>query len=140
MSDHPITISMPEYLYERARRIAEQTSQSIEHVLVRHLENALTDLPALPPEEQAELDALTHLSDEALWTIAREQMQADRQAHLDALMGKSGQGTLGEAEREEMARLVEIGHRLMLRKAQAAALLAERGYILTPDDLKPNGE
>ena len=41
--------------------------------------------PPLPPDEQRELEALTSLSDEALWTLAREQMAQDKQACLQVL-------------------------------------------------------
>jgi hypothetical protein len=41
MSNHAITSPVPDYIYDRARLIAEDTSQPIEAVLVRQLENAL---------------------------------------------------------------------------------------------------
>jgi len=41
------------------------------------------------------------------------------------------QGTLDNARRSELAALVAQGQRLSLRKAQAAALLTERGYPVT---------
>ena len=53
MSHHAITLPVPDYIYDRARRIAEGTSQPIEAVLVRQLENAFAEpLPALEPGEQ----------------------------------------------------------------------------------------
>ena len=77
---------MPDYIYDRARQIAAGTSQSIEAVLVRQLENAFTEpLPALELGEQRELEALTFLSNDALWTIAREHMPEDRQERLHVL-------------------------------------------------------
>lgn len=136
MTDHPITLNVPEHVYDRARQLAETTSESIEHVLVRQLEVALSEpLPALPPVEQEELDALQRFSDEALWTIAREQMPSDKQARLQVLMDANSTGTLTESENQELSQLVESGQRLMLRKAQAAALLTKRGHKVTPKDM-----
>ena len=75
MGDYSVTLPVPDYIYDRARQIAKGTAQSIEAVLVQQLKDAFAEpLPVLPPDEQSELEALAHLSDEALWTIAREQM------------------------------------------------------------------
>ena len=132
MRHYSVTLPVPDYIYDRARRIAEGTSQSIEAVLLQQLQEAFTEpLPDLAPDEQSELEALTHLSDDALWTIAREQMPEDRQARLQALMDANSQGTFDNARRSELATLVAQGQRLSLRKAQAAALLTERGYSVT---------
>ncbi len=129
MSHYAVTLPVPDHIYDRARRIAEGTSQAIEAVLLQQLQDAFTEpLPALAPDEQRELEALTFLSDDALWTIAREHMPEDRQARLQALMDANSQGTLDDAERSALEALVVQGQRLSVRKAQAAALLTERGY------------
>jgi hypothetical protein len=136
MTDRPITLSVPEYVYDRARQLAESTSEPIERVMVRQLEAALSEpLPTLPPNEQDELDALQHLSSEALWTIAREQMPADQQTRMQVLMDANTKGTIAESASQEFSRLVETGQRLMLRKAQAASLLTKRGFTVKPKDM-----
>lgn len=141
MSDYPVTLPVPDYVYDRARKIAEATEQPIEAVLVQQLEAAFSaPLPTLPPDEQAELDALTQFSDEALWTIAREQMPASKQMRLQILMDANNKGTLLETEQDEFDHLIEQGQRLMLRKAQAAALLTERGYTVKPQDMTAANE
>jgi hypothetical protein len=132
MSDHTVSLPVPDYIYDRARQIAAGTAQSIEAVLLQQLEDAFAEpLPALPPDEQRELEALAHLSDEALWTMAREHMAPEKQARLHALMEANSQGTLDEPQRAALEALVAQGQRLSVRKAQAAALLTERGYRIT---------
>jgi hypothetical protein len=132
MSYYSVTLPLPDYIYDCARRIAEGTSQSIEAVLLQQLKDAFTDpLPDLPAEEQRELEALKFLSDDTLWTIVREQMPEDRQVRLQTLMDANSQGTLDDAHRSELEALVAQGQRLSVRKAQAAALLTERGYPVT---------
>ena len=132
MRHYSVTLPVPDSIYERARRIAEETSQSIEAVLLQQLQDAFTEpLAGLEPDEQRELAALTHLSDDALWTIAREHMPEDRQTRLQALMEANSQGTLDDAQRAALEGLVAQGQRLSLRKAQAAALLTARGYSVT---------
>ena len=141
MSNYPVTLTLPAHIYDRVRQAAEASDQPIERVLLQHLEEAFSPpLPALLPDEQAELDALAHLSDDALWTIAREQMPEDRQVRLQALMDRNSQEALEETEQGELSSLVEQSQRLMLRKAQAAALLAGRGHQVSPQMLAPAHE
>jgi hypothetical protein len=132
-----IVLVLPEDIAARARQIAETTSQPVEQVLINYLKTLSAPLPDLPPAEQAELEALHQLSDDALWTIAREQMPDDIQARAHALMDEQSLGTLVDEEQAELERLVERGDRLMLRKAEAATILRNRGYPFTPKDFKP---
>ena len=87
MSDYVLTV--PEEVYARARQIAEETSQLVDEVMMEYLRTLSTPLPTLPPNEEAELDALHNLSDDALWTIAREQMTDDLQIRMQDLMDKN---------------------------------------------------
>jgi hypothetical protein len=129
-----IVLTIPEDISARARRIAETTEQPVEQVLLEHLQTLSTPLPTLPPKEQAELDALQHLSDDALWTMVREQMPDEVQARAEKLMQ---QDTLSEAQQAELDNLVERADRLMLRKAEAASILTQRGYPVAQKDFKP---
>jgi hypothetical protein len=90
----------------------------------------------LPADELAELQAMVYLSDDTLWTIAREQMQPDLQKRMSTLMNKNSEGTITGEEHNELSSLVERGERLMLRKAEAMKLLLERGYPVTLADLE----
>ena len=96
MSD--FTLSVPEEVYRRARRIAEETAQPVEQVLIDHLKHLPDSFAALPPDEQEELAALRHLSDDALWTIAAEQMPHDVQERMQILMDANSLGTITPEE------------------------------------------
>jgi hypothetical protein len=135
------TISIPNSLYEKAQRLAKQTSQSVDDIICTRLEGAL-DQPMLdlPSDERAELQAMSYLSTDALWTIAREQMQPDLQHSMSQLMDKNSQGTITENEFRDLSELVERGQRLTLRKSQAMKLLLDRGYSVNLDALKPTDE
>jgi hypothetical protein len=139
MSEH--TISIPNSLYEKAQRLAKQTSQSVDDIICTWLEGAL-DQPMLdlPSDERAELQAMSYLSTDALWTIAHEQMQPDLQHSMSQLMDKNSQGTITENEFRALSELVERGQRLTLRKSQAMKLLLNRGYSVNLDALKPTDE
>jgi hypothetical protein len=51
-------------------------------------------------------------------------------------MDKNNFGTISTDEHAELERQVEQGNRLMVRKAEAASLLIERGYKFTQEDFK----
>lgn len=138
MSD--FTLTVPEDVFHHAQKIAEETEQPVEQLMIDHLRNLSAPLPVLPPDEQEELDALKRLSDDALWTFAREQMPDDVQARMQVLMDKNSLGTISDSEYDELSRLVERGNRLMVRKAEAAGILMERGYHFTQQDFKPPHE
>jgi len=62
-------------------------------------------------------------------------MTPANQALLAQLMARNSKGELNQAEQETLAALVERGDQLMLRKAEAAAILVHRGYTGAPDEL-----
>jgi len=132
MSD--FTLTVPDEMVAAARQIAAATAQPVEAVLLSRLKTALP-LPILPPDEESELAALAHLSDDALWTLAREHMPRDLSEQMEILMDKNSLGTITPEAYKELEILVERGQRLTLRKSEAAAILARRGYRITPQDL-----
>ncbi|MAU00521.1 MAG: hypothetical protein CL608_25540 [Anaerolineaceae bacterium] len=134
-------IQIPENLSSRLRQLAARRREPVEKIVEDRLFTALDDeLDNLPTDEQAELRALHHLSDDALRAIAAEQMSAENQALMAQLMTGQNKGTLTEAEQTKLAALVERGEQLMLRKAEAAAILVNRGFDGTLAELmNPNG-
>ena len=137
MSDYVLTV--PEEVYTRAREIANEIAQPVEQVMIDHLRTLSAPLPSLPLEEEAELAAMRNLSDDALWTIAREQMAKPLQKRMQQLMDNNSRGTLIPEDRSELASLVERGQRLMLRKSEAVALLTQRGHTVTSKELTSRG-
>ena len=135
-----ITLTPPEDISARVRQIAETTSQPVEQIVLDHLKSLSIQLPPLPSDDQAELDALHHLSDDALWTIACEQVPEDAQARAHTLMDRNSRGIITDAEADELEKLVQRADRVMLRKAEAAAILNERGYTFTQKDFRPQDE
>lgn len=125
-----IILTVPDDISARARQIADATAQPVERVLLDHLKTLSAPLPTLAHDEQAELEALRHLSDDALWTIAREQMPDDVQARAQTLLERNSRNQITEDEHAELEQLVQRADRLMLRKAEAGAILRQRGFIL----------
>ena len=140
MTEHPVTLAVSDSVYNRAQLIAEATSQSVEQVLARQLQESFTELSVLPPEEQAELAALKYLSNDTLRAMAREQMPHSRQERMQKLLDLNSTEKITSDEQQELVRLVEQGDRLMLRKAWAADILMDRGYKTTADDMTAEDE
>lgn len=139
MSDY--TISIPDSLYQKAQEVAKQKSLSVDEVIRVGLEGAFVEsMLDIPLDEQAELKAMTYLSDDALFSMMREQMPQAKQARMSVLMDKNNRGTISDEEHAELVTLVEDGQRLTLRKATAMNILMDRGYKLTLDDMKPVDE
>lgn len=139
MSDY--TISIPDSLYQKAMEVARQKSMPVDDVIRAGLEGAFVDsMLDIPLNEQAELKAMMYLSDDALFSMMREQMQTAKQVRMEVLMAKNNQGSLDGDEHTELTALVEDGQRLILRKATAMNILMDRGYQLTLDAMKSQDE
>jgi hypothetical protein len=139
MNNHVVYI--PDKLYAQAERLAQETSQTVNELIIARLEGAFAE-PSLKilPDERAELLAMSYLSVDTLWTIAREQMPVSLQERTSLLLTKNQAGTISEAESTELAELVERGDKLILRKSQAMRYLAERGQAITLDKLNLTDE
>lgn len=132
-------ITLPDDLSVRLRQLATQHRQPFEQFVTNHLRLVLDDhLVQLPSAEQAELQALHHLSDDALRTIAAEQMAVAAQGRMAQLLEANRSGKLSSIEQDELGILIERGDQLMLRKAEAVKLLHQRGYTIYPKDLMPS--
>jgi hypothetical protein len=134
MADHSVTLVISERLLKTARQLAAATAQPLEDVLRQYLENSLALAP-LPSDQKAELHALRSLSDDTLWTIAAEQMPALAQARRSTLLALNARDVISEAELAELDELLARGDRLMLRKAEAVAILTARGHHIVSEDL-----
>jgi hypothetical protein len=133
---HPITLTMPDQIYDPIMEIAEAKSVTVEEVGIAQLRSVQSvTLPSLPADEESELIAFKFLSDDTLRAIAREQMLKRDQSRMQLLMTRNNMGDITADERDELAALVERGQRLTLRKAWGAAILIERGYAITADDM-----
>ena len=128
----PITLTVPEYIAEVARKLALQTGKPTEQILLEHLEKLVLPLPV---DVQSEISVFTSLSDDALWTIAREKLTSEMRKRLDELTNKGSHNLISDLEQGELKSLVERLDLLMRRKAMAGTILQRRGYTLTQQDL-----
>jgi len=136
MLTHTVTVTLPEPLYEQlqaqAQTLARSLNELVTQALTRHLPPPVES--DLPSALQAELTAMASLSNDALWQIARSLMNPDKVAFYDLLLERLHDQSLTVEGREMLTRLREEADALMLRKAQAYALLQSRGYQVSQPD------
>jgi hypothetical protein len=85
----------------------------------------------LPTELEQTLATLTRSDDAHLWQVARSAMEPSAAERLAALNSKRQREGLSPAEEAESELLVAAYERSMLVRAQATALLKERGHDIT---------
>jgi predicted transcriptional regulator len=128
MAVQAVTLHLPSPLYERLKRWAEQTHRSVEAELLEVVAAAVPVADDLPVDLAQVISPLALLDDEALWRAARSHLPAEAVAQMEQLHLKRQRQGLTGSEAEALAGLVRHYERAMLVRAQAAALLKERGY------------
>ncbi len=126
-----VTIELPLAIFERLEHNARQQRRSIPDVIRDMVLQDVSNLPPLPSDVEAELAAFANLSDDVLGLLARSTLTETQQSELAHLNHLAQQRPL---TREESARQQELGNaydRVLVRRAQAAALLKSRGYDLS---------
>jgi hypothetical protein len=122
-----VMLNLPDKFYEPIQRIAQATSQPIESLLLKVLQNSLPPLDGLPKEQIEELTQLETWDDLALRQLLLKTVPQEQQEELDHLLDKNQAGTLTEAEQKRLSFLQSVVNKIMLQKARAAVLLRFRG-------------
>ncbi len=131
MPAQTVTLRMPGLLYDRLMHRAVETQRSFEEETLDVLAAALPGQDELPAELKEAIDALTVLDDEALWRAATSRLPDDVASELEVLHDKRDCVGLTENESQQLVALLRRYERHMLVRAQAAALLRERGHDVT---------
>ena len=131
MSNQTITLHLPEPLFRELQQRAAQTRRTIEDETLEVLTGAVPLAEKLPADLAEALAPLSMLDDEALWQTARTQLAPDAAVELEDLHHKRQREGLGEAESQKMASLIRQYERAMLVRAQAVALLKQRGQDIS---------
>lgn len=136
MGNHTVLITLPETLYERVRMSAEASARPVEDVLSQFIATTYPLLEDdLPSEMRSEFAGWLLLSDANLWEIAQSRFEEAKQIALETLIELQKQRPLVDAEQRQLDQLLRESQELMLRKAEAQRLLAQRGIRVYP---KPN--
>ena len=109
-----LTVTLPDYVYQRARRLAELTGRDVADILVDRLDSLLP-----PLSSESDIRPVETLSDEDVLVLADSQMEADQGSRLSVLLQKQQADTINDGERAELSMLMEIYDAGQLRKSQA---------------------
>ncbi len=125
-----VVLHLPDKLFRQASRLAELSNQDLPRVLTETLENAF--FPLGPFAET--LAPIEKLSDQEILQVAERRMENLQGKRFSQLLTRQNAGKLSEAERLELAALLQVSQEGMLRKAQALAEAVRRGLRapLTP--------
>ncbi len=128
MAVQSITLNLPSALYNHLKQRAEQTRRTVEAELLEVVATAVPIADELPPDLAEAISPLALLDDEALWRATRSHLPAEAASQMEDLHLKRQREGLSEAEQQTLTGLVRQYERAMLVRAQAAALLKQRGY------------
>jgi hypothetical protein len=118
-----VTLTLSDETYERAKRFAKLANRDLESVLSDAI---YASIPFVRPEAE-ELGAIANLSNEEILALTELQMEPEEDSYLSELLDKQQAGTLSDAERPELQRLMQIYQEGLLRKATALQEAVRRG-------------
>ncbi len=129
---HTITLHLSNDIYLRIQRTAQVLKQPLETLLVNTVRTALPLAADLPAESVTDLTELSLLNDAGLWQKANATLTAEQQSQLTGYLEKQEKQPLTQAEQQAVASLLDEYDRIVLLRSQAAVLLKQRGYDVSP--------
>jgi hypothetical protein len=137
MSDRIVTVTVPPALYDHLQRRAVQRQRSLEEELLLTLADAVPTDTDTPAELALLLASLPTLDEPTLWQLAQARVDATDAARLADLGDKRQRIGLTADEEREAEELVQRHDRVLMLRAEAAAMLKRRGHDVSR--LAPDG-
>jgi hypothetical protein len=129
MSSHPITIELPENIFDRLTQLAQTTDRPLAEIVAQSIASNLPPLiDQASPELQPELLKMQRLSDPELLSIGQTTVSLEQQRQHEELLIKNEDFELSDSEQQELTNLRLTMDRLTACKAYAWALLRWRGH------------
>jgi hypothetical protein len=134
MTLETISVRLPQGVYQRLRQRADTMNRPIDVELAEVVEEALGHADAWGGISEETVDAveqLRFLNEADLWQAARMEVPAESSERMQVLILKLQAEGLGDAELHEAEQLSRLAERVMLVRAEAAALLKARGQDIS---------
>lgn len=131
MLTQTITVNLPDSLYRQVVQRAKRTHSSLEEELLAVPASALSNTDELPSETNDALAQLAYLTGEELWQAAQVSLSYEEKMQMQTWLLKRQAEGLTQIEQEEAEQLLRHSEHIMLLRAQAMALLHERGRNVT---------
>jgi hypothetical protein len=125
-----VTVQIPQPLYHRLEHVVVRLQKPVEDLLTETLQAVLPLADEISVSIQAEIATLDDLGDAELRDVAESEMALRDQQALDRLLDLQSMRPLTDDEAARLEELRADYGRILLRKARAFALLAERGQPL----------
>lgn len=139
MTTASVTVRIPQALYHRLERAAARLQKPVEDLLTETLQAALSPADEIPENIWAEIATLDDLTRANLREVAESEMDPGDQQTLDHLLDLQSMGSLTGDQAARLGALRTEYGRILLRKARAFALLAERGRSATQQSFPRRG-
>lgn len=135
-----ISLQLPDGLYRQLAEAAEAARQPLDRVVIQSIRVGLPPgVDSVPERFRADLRALNSLDDDVLWRIAQSDLDVDKAALYEQLLGKNQCGPLEPEEQAQLDILRDEADLLMLRRSFAYALLKWRGHrVPAVGELQPS--
>lgn len=125
-----IMLDLPDPILEQLESTSRTQQRPVGDLIRELVIQNLQPLPRLPDDVEAELAVFPNLSNEVLWLLARSTLTTEEQNTLTSLNSAAKMRALAPAETERLETLLDLYDRLLVRRAQAATILQQRGYDL----------
>ena len=127
----PITLNLPEDVYNRAEGLAQLIGRDLADVLIEAISLSLSPTNPLGEgkSDNSKVESIKSLSDREVMAMSELQMESEQDVCLSQLLSKQQAGTLTEAERPELWNLMQIYQTLLLKKAVALREAVERDLV-----------
>ncbi len=123
-----VTLMLPDDVYASALHLAQLTHREVADVLSDLLTLALPPLSANPETPPP----LASLGDAAVLSLTTLELPAEQDLRLSSLLARQQAGTLTDADRRELASLMQSYQEGLLRKGQALEEAVRRGLLKPP--------
>lgn len=129
MATRPLTVELPEAVFQQLIEIAQLTNSSPEEIAAQRIAiNLPPSVSNAPPEIQSALLKMQTLPIEELLNIAHSKIPLPEQQSYLELLDKNQTGIITASESEALKIMRLAADQLMLQKAYAWAVLKWRGY------------
>ena len=118
-----VTLTLPDQLYEHARRWATITQRDLSETLTDALTVVLTPVHTTPRLERP----VSSLPDEDVLALSKTQMRPAQGRRLSELLEEQREGVLIESEHPELLALMQVYDQLWIRQSEALAEAVHRG-------------
>jgi plasmid stability protein len=126
MNEATVTLNLPPAVYDALEQRAHRHHRRLEDEAALTL-GAAVSADGLPEDLERGIRALTLLDNAALWRVSQSQPTVEDGILLDALVDQRRRQGLSPEEEALLAELVDRHDRVMVLRAEAVALLKERG-------------